>query len=100
MKANIIVTTEKSIIGWVRTIREGGVLYAHFPRRRQHSVRCGVGEFNNTYGYDRGIFVHIHYCYHEQVAVIVAESLAEKELNKGTDNEQDWKKQIEPPYNR
>lgn len=100
MKKDIIVTTEKSITGWVRTIREGVVLYANFPRKRMHSVRCGVGEFNNTLGYDRGIFVHVHYCWEEQVVVLIAESLEEKELNKGTEHEQDWKNQIEPPYNR
>ena len=76
------------------------MLYASFPRSRAHSVRCGVGMYNNTLGYDRNIFVHFHYCWSEEVAVIVAESLDERELNKGTEHEQDWKKQIEAPYNR
>lgn len=99
-QTDINVTTEKGIIDWVRTIKEGEVLYASFPRKRAHSVRCGVGMFNNTLGYDRDIFVHFHYCWSKEVAVIVAESLDERELNKGTEHEQDWKEQIEAPYNR
>lgn len=97
---DIIVTKGTKIIDWVRTINEGEVLYASFPRLRAHSVRCGVGMYNNTLGYDRNIFVHFHYCWSKEVAVIVAESLDERELNKGTEHEQDWKKQIEAPYNR
>jgi len=96
------MTIEKvtSIIGWVRTIKEDDVKYAAFPRSRAHSVRCTVNNYNNAFGKDREIFVHYHFCYEMQVAVLVAVSLDERELTKNTEHEYDWRKKIEKPYDR
>lgn len=96
------MTIEKvtSIIEWVRKINEGDVKYASFPRSRAHAVRCTVSNYNQAFGIDRGIFIHFHFCYNEEVAVIVAVSLEEREITKNTEHEYEWREQIEKPYNR
>lgn len=96
------MTIEKvtSIIEWVRKTNEGDVKYASFPRSRAHAVRCTVSNYNQAFGIDRGIFIHFHFCYDEEVAVIVAVSLDEREITKNTEHEYEWREQIEMPYNR
>ena len=84
------MTIEKvtSIIEWVRKTNEGDVKYASFPRSRAHAVRCTVSNYNQAFGID------------EEVAVIVAVSLDEREITKNTEHEYEWREQIEKPYNR
>lgn len=95
-----IIETPTSIIAWVRKINEGDVKYANFKRSRAVSIRSTVSGYNATFGHDRGIFVHIRFCYDFEVAVLVCESAEEVQRNKGTENEYKWREKIEPPYNR
>lgn len=97
---NMTINKVTNITEWVRNIKEGEVKYASFPRSQAHSVRCTVSNYNKAFGIDRNIFVHFHFCYDEQVAVLVAVSLDEREITKNTEHEYDWRQEIEKPYNR
>lgn len=94
------MTVEKPIklIEWVRNINVGDVKYGYFEKSRTVSIRTTVCSYNNAFGCDRGIYVHIHYCWRKQVAVLVAESWNEVMSNKNTSYEYKWREQIDKDY--
>lgn len=94
----ILIEKPKKLIEWIRDINEGDVKYAEFNRNKVVSIRSTVCGYNKTLGYERGNFVHIHFCWDKEVAVLVAESREEVESNKYTEYEYTWRDQIHKDY--
>lgn len=86
------------LTNWLNSIKEGDIRYANIPRRRVVSLRSTICGFNNTRGMDRNIFVHLHYCWKKEIAVVVAEAREEVESNKNTAYEYTWRESINKNY--
>ena len=89
---------------WMRGIRAAGeVKFGKLSGKvNVRSLRCAANVVNDDNRVDgKDFFIHIHYCWKQQVAVAVAVSLEERktELNTpGYANE--WKKKIPKDFSR
>lgn len=89
------MTSIQNIAKWVRSTRASEVKFGSLPRTSSHALRCAAREFNRTYGLDWNVFVHVHYDYFKEVAVVVGVTLAERELElTNISHKNDWKKKI------
>ncbi len=87
------------IAEWVRNIKINEVKYGYLNRNFAHSFRCTVSRYNNTQGFERGIYLHSHYDIDRNIAVLICISLEDRtmEIN-DKDYSNEWKKKIPKNY--
>lgn len=84
----------RNITDWVIKIKEGDVKSASTSHNREHSIRCTVSNNNKSRFFDRGIYVHVHFCWRLAVVTLVCESRKDYDNNKNTEHAKDWQNKI------
>lgn len=80
---------------WIYSIKVGEVKYGSLERNRVHALRVKATEFNHVRGYERRIYVHIHYDYDLEVACLVCVTAEEREHEKSNPiYKNEWKNEI------
>ena len=88
----------KNITTWISMIEPGMVKAGYLSVNKAHSLNCLASRFNRSRGKIRNIFVHNHYCYEKEIAVIVCDNLDDYITNKNNGNEHEWKKETPKDY--